>query len=151
MMKAILLFAMISTVMGLRRAPAMPKQVHINPMGTSVTSFCKEKIALQAAQSCSTPCLYQNISLTPSFLCSLSSFSNRPKCNCSITAYAGIDDIDADLEYELLTMKYQDGVSPVKRVVEKPVKEKQLRCVPAKGVLFGIEHVEELDQICFLE
>ena len=39
MMKAILLFAMMSTVMGLRRAPPMPQQVHINPLGMLIESI----------------------------------------------------------------------------------------------------------------
>ena len=76
--------------------------------------------------------------------------TNRPQNNSKITAHAGIDDIDFDLEYELLETKYRDGASPVKRVV-KSVDGKQLKVVPAKGVLFGIEHVEDLDEICFLE
>mmetsp|Transcript_19030 Transcript_19030/g.47101 ORF Transcript_19030/g.47101 Transcript_19030/m.47101 type:complete len:101 (-) Transcript_19030:192-494(-) len=100
MMKAILLFAMMSTVMGLRRAPPMPKQAHINPM-----------------------------------------------------AWAGVDDIDADMEYELLATKYREGVAPVNRVVKpsKKLEEKNLKCVPANSFLMGISHVEDLDQICFLE
>jgi len=65
----------------------------------------------------------------------------------------GVDDVDADLEYDLLETKYRDSVAPVKRV-EKPIKkleENDLKYVPAKGFLHRIEHVEELDKICFLE
>ncbi|KAL3939374.1 MAG: hypothetical protein SGBAC_005896 [Bacillariaceae sp.] len=67
--------------------------------------------------------------------------------------WAGVDDIDADMEYELLETKYKEGVAPVNRVV-KPTKnldEKHIKCVPAKGLLHGIAHVDDLDQICFLE
>ncbi|KAL3939373.1 MAG: hypothetical protein SGBAC_005895 [Bacillariaceae sp.] len=41
-------------------------------------------------------------------------------------SWAGVDDIDADMEYELLDTKYKEGAVPVKRVV-KPTKSLQKR------------------------
>lgn len=132
MMKIILLFAMMSTVLGLRRAPSMPQQVHINPhMGVDDVDADLEYELLETK--------YRD-GASP-----VKRVLKKP-----LTPWAGVDDVDADLEYELLEeCQYRDGACPVKRVSKKPVKN--LKCVPAKGVLFGIEHVEDLGQICFLE
>ena len=159
---------MISTAVGLRRAAPMPKQANIHPMGTSPQSLSENNVSARE----------QMLVCIAHVLDDATHFWNHPFCSAvhviltilwlpltetiphnhykilltHVVAWAGVDDIDADMEYELLETKYKEGVTPVKRVVKKLENdEKHLKCIPARGVLFGITHVEELDQICFLE
>ncbi|CAJ1960135.1 unnamed protein product [Cylindrotheca closterium] len=143
MMKAILLFAMISTVMGLRRAPQMPKQAHVNTMAWAGVDDIDADMEYELLDT-----KYKEGVIPVKRV-----LVKPAKKQEEHLEWAGVDDVDADMEYELLDTKYREGVAPVKRVVKpnKKLEEKHLKCVPAKGVLFGISHVDELDQICFLE